>query len=241
MPDRQPASWPGTIVSPDVMPSYAHEFLVEMFRECPSLAPELLRRATELELPVGTVPRTAAAEISGLDVAEHRADAVIRLDDRDGEAREVIITEVQMDRDRDKPWTWPHYVTGMRVRFRCRTSLLVVAMDHGIACWCARRAIRYADFVMASLGDLARRALEQHMDILGLRNYQFQSDFIRKNVELGRKEGLRDALLRLLEQRFDELPAEVRQRIEGAEMSELERWIDRVITAAALDDVFADE
>ena len=87
------------------------------------------------------------------------------------------------------------------------------------------------------------------MDILGIRNYQFQSDFIRKNVELGRdegleqgrKEGIRDVLLRQLEQRFDELPAEVRQRIEAAEMSELDRWIDRVITAAALDDVFVDE
>ena len=63
----------------------------------------------------------------------------------------------------------------------------------------------------------------------------------RKGIEEGRKEGRkegqRNTLLRLLEHRFGPLPAEARERIERAQRVELERWLDRILSAATLAEV----
>ena len=100
-----------------------------------------------------------------------------------------------------------------------------------------RRAIRYADFVMASLGEAARRVLENHMN---LDHHEFQSDFARKYVKQGREERSREVLLRLLAQRFGEVSDAVRERVEDAGFEDLDRWVDRVIPAGTLEDVFSD-
>ncbi|MGE0706727.1 MAG: Rpn family recombination-promoting nuclease/putative transposase [Planctomycetota bacterium] len=52
--------------------------------------------------------------------------------------------------------------------------------------------------------------------------------------------GERRLLLRLLRKRFGSLPAELEQRVESASQTELERWADRVLTAASLEEVFAE-
>ncbi len=49
------------------------------------------------------------------------------------------------------------------------------------------RDLLYPDFVLAHLGEVARAALEQ---IMQLRNYEFQSEFFRKAFNDGWKEGL---------------------------------------------------
>jgi flagellar biosynthesis/type III secretory pathway protein FliH len=63
----------------------------------------------------------------------------------------------------------------------------------------------------------------------------------KKGIEEGLKEGIvegqRSTLVRLLERRFDALPAGARERIEQANRGELERWLDRVLTAATLAEV----
>jgi hypothetical protein len=57
----------------------------------------------------------------------------------------------------------------------------------------------------------------------------------------GRKEGLvegeRAILSRLLTRRFGPLPAAATARIRGASLATIERWSDRLLTAASLDDV----
>ena len=57
----------------------------------------------------------------------------------------------------------------------------------------------------------------------------------------GRDEGLRagacNALLKLLRTRFGALPDAAAARIQAADTSQLDLWIDRVLTAASLDDV----
>ena len=46
-------------------------------------------------------------------------------------------------------------------------------------------------------------------------------------------------LVRMLEHRFGELPAELRSRIHEAGMRELERWCLRLVSVATLDEIFA--
>ena len=65
-------------------------------------------------------------------------------------------------------------------------------------------------------------------------------DLIRKGQIEGRVEGEAAALLRLAERRFGLLPAPVRSRIMAADSTTLEAWLDRVIDAPTLDEVFAE-
>jgi hypothetical protein len=46
-------------------------------------------------------------------------------------------------------------------------------------------------------------------------------------------------MLQQLMRRFGTLPESVTQRITSASTEELERWFDRILDAASLDDVFA--
>ncbi|MCG8425403.1 MAG: hypothetical protein MJE77_46580 [Proteobacteria bacterium] len=223
---------------------------------------------------------------------------------------EVIIVEIQLDRDTDKRYSWPTYMTGLRARLRCRATLLVVTVDDSITAWCRKpipldrsgdsvirpvvlgprelpritdfavartlpelailsaashgedqdaaeiagaalgacqgldsdRSTRYADFIIASLGEAARCALERLME---LHNYEFQSEFAKRYVKEGMKEGMkvhgRKVLLTLLAQRFGDPSEQIRKRIEQAEINELERWTNRVIPARTLEDVFQDK
>jgi hypothetical protein len=56
-------------------------------------------------------------------------------------------------------------------------------------------------------------------------------------IERGQKEGERKILLRMLRLRFGELSVDVTARIDAAESEQIERWADRVLTAATLDEV----
>jgi hypothetical protein len=57
----------------------------------------------------------------------------------------------------------------------------------------------------------------------------------------GHKENQRDYLIRLLSQRFGQLPDSLLARIQRADVTLLDRWFDRGITSPSLDAVFADE
>jgi hypothetical protein len=58
-------------------------------------------------------------------------------------------------------------------------------------------------------------------------------------IEKGVHKERRSMLLRLLGRRFGAASAQIAARVEGASLAELERWFDRAIDAASLDDVFA--
>ena len=63
-------------------------------------------------------------------------------------------------------------------------------------------------------------------------------------IERGFAEGLREAahkvLLRQLTLRFGALPDDLVAQVNAADTTALDRWLDRLITAATLADVFAD-
>jgi hypothetical protein len=60
-----------------------------------------------------------------------------------------------------------------------------------------------------------------------------------QGLEKGLKQGRQSQLLMLLEHRFGTLPAEVIQRVNTADSTALDTWALRVLTAGALDEVFA--
>jgi hypothetical protein len=108
------------------------------------------------------------------------------------------------------------------------------------------QASLYADLIYTNLNEIARAALEA---IMQQHNYTYQSDFARKYVAEGVKEGTklgiaqgyRAVLRTLLEQRFGELPADAIARLEEADADTLDAWTRRVLTASSLADVFASE
>lgn len=57
-------------------------------------------------------------------------------------------------------------------------------------------------------------------------------------IEKGELRGQRSTLLRQLERRFGPVPAGARERVELASSSDLERWLDQVLTAKTLAEVF---
>ncbi len=61
--------------------SNLHEVLVELFRQRPTLAPELLTGALGTRLPGYDGARVESAELTDLNSAEYRADNVVVLTD----------------------------------------------------------------------------------------------------------------------------------------------------------------
>jgi hypothetical protein len=116
------------------MISMKHEGLVQLFRNRPLLAPELLK-VLEVKLPSFTEARVESAEFNQVVPTEYRADMVVLL--LDGKPVFAIVVEVQLSRADSKRWSWPEYLTALRKRMSCPVALLVVAPDPAIARWSA--------------------------------------------------------------------------------------------------------
>lgn len=89
------------------MPSAVHEILVELFRQRPQMAAELLREAVSVPLPPFSEARIQSSTFTDLTPPEYRADLVVRL----GGKTPVlgIILEVQLQIAPRKRYSWPHY------------------------------------------------------------------------------------------------------------------------------------
>jgi hypothetical protein len=61
------------------MPSMAHEILVDLFKNRPSLAAEILVEVLGFSLPDYTEARIASADLTEIQPAEYRADIVVIL------------------------------------------------------------------------------------------------------------------------------------------------------------------
>ncbi len=118
------------------MPSHLHEALLQLFRNRPALAPELLRDALQFELPAYTDARLDSADLTDIQPAEYRADLVVLL--LDGRPVFGIVVEVQLSADERKRFVWPVYVANLRARLKCPVCLLVVTADEAVARWAAK-------------------------------------------------------------------------------------------------------
>lgn len=117
------------------MPSITHQGLVELFRARPTLALEVLQRVLATTLPVARSIEVTSASVDELVPTEHRADLMLLMRDGSRTIVGVVIVEVQLAIDADKPFTWPLYAFATRNRFRCPTWLLVVAPEAAVASW----------------------------------------------------------------------------------------------------------
>jgi hypothetical protein len=118
------------------MLSMRHECLVDLFKNRPSLAAEILVEVLRIALPAYSEARVVSIDLTETQPAEYRADIVVLLLN-DGKPVRVIIVEVQLKKDDDKRYKWPAYLTVSRDQHRCQADLLVVAPDPVVAAWCA--------------------------------------------------------------------------------------------------------
>jgi hypothetical protein len=117
------------------MPSLTHEALVQLFRNRPELAPELLREALQVELPAYTEVRIESADFSQLAPTEYHADLVVLL--VDGAPVLGIVVEVQLAPKPRKRFTWPLYLAALRAKLECDACVFVVAPSMEVARWAA--------------------------------------------------------------------------------------------------------
>jgi hypothetical protein len=117
------------------MPSYLHEVLVEMFRDRPVFAAELLTGLFGLSVPEFQQARVSSADLTDITPTEYRADAVITLTVGDAPVLGVVV-EVQLGWKKRKRWAWPAYVANLYARLHCPVLLLVVCSRPVIAAWC---------------------------------------------------------------------------------------------------------
>ena len=118
------------------MPSHLHEALLLLFRNRPTLAPELLRDALHRELPPYSEVRIDSADLTEIPPAEYRADLVMSLLD-DAPVLGIVV-EVQLSPDERKRFAWPAYVVQLRSRLELPVCLLVVTSDEATARWAAK-------------------------------------------------------------------------------------------------------
>src|SRR5689334_23413610 len=100
------------------MASMAHEVLVDLFKNRPSLGAELLSEALGVALPSYTEARLVSIDLTQIRPAEYRADVVVLLLVGDVPTW-VLIVEVQLGVDFVKRFSWPEYAMGARAKYRC--------------------------------------------------------------------------------------------------------------------------
>jgi hypothetical protein len=122
------------------MPSHLHEVLIEMFRDRPALAADLLAGPLGIEVPEFDKARLSTGELTDVAPTEYRADAVVTLNAAN-RAVFAVVVEVQLRIDRRKRRTWPVYAATVHARLRCPVMLLVLCPDQAVAVWSAEPVV----------------------------------------------------------------------------------------------------
>ena len=118
------------------MPSLTHDALLQLFRNRPTLAPELLRDVLRTPVPAFDHVRIGDTTLTDIAPTEYRADLVLLLEGAtEAPPQAALVVEAQLGRDPDKRWSWPVYLTSLRARLRCDVALLVVTSDAAVAGW----------------------------------------------------------------------------------------------------------
>lgn len=102
----------------------------------------------------------------------------------------------------------------------------------------AERSTLYSDMLFAALSEAARRALSA----MNLPKYEYRTKFAKRyygegyghGKAEGKAEGRAEVVLRLLARRFGDFPDDVRARIRGASIEDLDRIGDQLLTATSL-------
>lgn len=117
------------------MVSFRHESVLELVRESPSFAAELMGLA-RADVPGFREARTVDPTLTQVMPIELHADSLVVLA-TDKPVLGVII-ESQLQRDDRKLYTWPAYATVARSRHECPCVLIVVTPSASVAEWASR-------------------------------------------------------------------------------------------------------
>lgn len=118
------------------MPALEHELIVDMFRDRPTLAPDLLEAHLGYALPKFDRAEVTCAGLTDVVPTEYRADAVVKMING-RRLTSAVIVEVQRRPDKRKRFAWPAYVGTLYARLKCPVFLLVVCPGGRVATWCA--------------------------------------------------------------------------------------------------------
>lgn len=122
------------------MPSVTHEAPIELIRQHPDLAVDLLRAMSDVDLPAEIAVSLGPTDLSEVVPVKFLADAVVIVADKTtGEPALVIIIEPQGRDEPTKKFSWPAYLTVARRHLQCpRALLLVICPDPAEAEKCRR-------------------------------------------------------------------------------------------------------
>jgi hypothetical protein len=107
--------------------SVTHEAPLELIRQHPDLAVDLVRAMTGMDVPDGARADLGPTSLNAVVPAEFTADAVVVVSD--AATREpvlVVVVEPQGRDDRTKAYSWPAYLANVRGAVRCPSAVLIV-------------------------------------------------------------------------------------------------------------------
>lgn len=118
------------------MVSFLHEGVIQLVRDRPAFAADLLDQLLDVRVPRFTRARIADATLNDLAPVEYRADAVVVFTRKKPVFGAIV--EAQLAPDRNKRFSWPVYATAARAHHRCPFVVIVVSPDAKTARWAAR-------------------------------------------------------------------------------------------------------
>jgi hypothetical protein len=104
-----------------------HEAPLELIRQHPGLAVDLVRAMTDVPVPDDATADLGPTSLNAVVPAEFTADSVVVVSDRaTSKPALVIVVEPQGRDDRTKAYSWPAYLANVREAVRCPRAILIV-------------------------------------------------------------------------------------------------------------------
>src|ERR1700756_1977707 len=104
-----------------------HEAPLELIRQHPALAIDLVRAMTSVPLPAGGHARLGPPDPNSVVPAQFPADSVVIIDDPGTGQPALVVVEPQGRDDKTKSYAWPAYLANIREAVQCPRAVLIVA------------------------------------------------------------------------------------------------------------------
>jgi hypothetical protein len=125
------------------MPSIPHEGPLDLVRQHPEIAVELVAGTAGIKLPGEIAVSLAPTDMSAVVPVQYLADMVVLISDAaTGEPALAVIIEPQLRDSETKRYSWPVYVTTARRTAKCPAAVLVVLCPDPAEAGKCRRLIR---------------------------------------------------------------------------------------------------
>jgi hypothetical protein len=232
------------------MPSLIHEAPIELIRQNPALAVELLRAMTDVPLPAEPDISLGPTDLTDVIPAKYLADAVVVVSDAaTGDPVLVVIVEPQGRDEPTKEFSWPVYITAVRRAVQCLFAACMGAIDleteqgarqvltaiHDTGASTADRE-RLTTIILAIASSAARQTLEDMMTAI-----EWKSDFIEGFHRQGAAEAKAEGILKIIDARHIKVTDQQREQVTACtDLTRLDAWFDRTLLADTAADIFKD-